>query len=146
MPDSKSWGGGDNLILCPPLSKSWGGYVPQIPPQGTPLEVTFQRKNGKSTIDYCIASPDFIPHIQDFQVDILDENLADKHSPIFLTLKTKLNENPINPNDIPHKTDINYDPLHSKWNEEKMPEFQRNFNQTKINNLLQILDYIEING
>ena len=109
-------------------------------------EVTFQSKNGKSTIDYCITSPDFIPHIQDFQVDILDQNLSDKHSPIFLTLKTKLNENPINPNDIPHKTDINYDPLHSKWNEEKMPEFQTNFNQTKINNLFQILEYIETNG
>ena len=27
-----------------------------------------------------------------------------------------------------------------------MPDFQTNFNQTKINNLLQILEYIEING
>ena len=52
-------------------------------------EVTFQSKNGKSTIDYCIASPDFIPHIQDFQVDILDQNLSDKHSPIFSDLKNK---------------------------------------------------------
>ena len=109
-------------------------------------EVTFQSKNGKSTIDYCITSPDFILHILDFQVDILDQNLSDKHSPIFLTLKTKLNENPINSNDIPHKTDINYDPLHSKWIEEKMPKFQTNFNQTKINNLFQILEYIETNG
>ena len=109
-------------------------------------KVTFQSKNGKSTIDYCITSPDFIRHIQDFQVDILDQNLSDKHSPIILTLKTKLSENPINSNDIPDESDINYDRLHSKWDEEKMPEFQNNFDQTKINNLCQMLEHIEING
>ena len=53
-------------------------------------EVTFQSKNGKSTIDYCITSPDFIRHIQDFQVDILDQNLSDKHSPIIFDLKNKI--------------------------------------------------------
>ena len=109
-------------------------------------EVTFQSKNGKSTIDYCITSPDFIPHIQDFQVDILDQNLSDKHSPIFLTLKGKYNENPTNSNDIPHKSDIKYDRLYSKWDEEKMPEFQANFDQTKIDSLSQMLEYIESNG
>ena len=56
-------------------------------------DLTFNSKKGSSTIDYCVASPDFFPHIQDFHVDILDKNLSDKHSPIILTLETKHMEN-----------------------------------------------------
>ena len=63
-----------------------------------------------------------------------------------MTLKTKLSKNLINSNDIPDESDINYDRLHSKWDEEKMPEFQNNFDQTKIANLCQLLESIEING
>ena len=46
---------------------------------------------GSSTIDYCIASPDLFPHIQDFHVDVPDKSLSDFHSPIILTLKNNAN-------------------------------------------------------
>merc|ERR1711872_195169 len=39
-------------------------------------DVTFQGHNGNSTIDYCITSPDIIPHNHDFQVDLPDKNLS----------------------------------------------------------------------
>ena len=109
-------------------------------------DVTFQGHNGNSTIDYCITSPDMIPHIQDFQVDLLDKNLSDKHSPIILKLKTKQKENPGNQNETSHETDINYEQINSKWSDEKKSEFQSNFDQNKINDLYQTLDNIEINS
>jgi len=84
-------------------------------------DVTYRCHNGNSTIDYCIISPDIIPFIQDFQVDILDKNLSDKHSPIVLTLKTKNYEIPKKENIIYKETDINYEQINSKWNEEKNP-------------------------
>ena len=109
-------------------------------------DVTFKSKKGSSTIDYCITSPDFVPHIQDFQVDIFDPNLSDKHSPIILTLKSKPNQNSSSQDAISHETDISYEHVHSKWNGEKMPEFQANFDQSKINELYQALDTIDLNG
>ena len=71
-------------------------------------DVTFKGHNGNSTIDYCITTPNMIPHIQNFQVDIPDQNLSDKHSPIILTLKTKHSIGPTNQNEISIETDINY--------------------------------------
>ena len=109
-------------------------------------DLTFRSKNGSSTIDYCITSPDFIPHIQNFHVDILDTNLSDKHSPIILTLNTKLNQNNLS-QDVPsHETDISYEHIHSKWNAEKLPEFQANFDQNKIIDLSQTLDSINLSN
>ena len=87
-----------------------------------------------------------IPHIQDFQVDLLDKNLSDKHSPIILKLKTKQKENPGNQNETSHETDINYEQINSKWSDEKKSEFQSNFDQNKINDLYQILDNIDANS
>ena len=84
-------------------------------------DVTFNCRNGSSTIDYCITSPGFIPHIQDFQVDIFDPNLSDKHSPIILTLNTKLKQNAISQETISNETDITYEQIHSKWNGENCP-------------------------
>ena len=108
-------------------------------------DITFKGHNGSSTIDYCIISPDIIPHIQDFQVDILDKNLSDKHSPIILTLKTKNNENHTTQNEIAQETDIDYEQINSLWSDEKKLEFQTNFDQNKINNLFQTLASIETN-
>merc|ERR1712243_452629 len=110
------------------------------------MGITFKSKNGSSTIDYCITSPDLIPHIQDFQVDILDQNLSDKHYPIILTLKTKPDDNPLNQDITSPVSDINYEKICSKWEEEKLPEFQLNFDQNKIDRLYQILDDIKTEG
>merc|ERR1711954_302258 len=109
-------------------------------------DVTFNCRNGSSTIDYCITSPGFIPHIQDFQVDIFDPNLSDKHSPIILTLNTKPKQNAIRQETISNETDITYEQIHSKWSGEKLPEFHVNFDQNKINDLCQASDTINLNG
>ena len=109
-------------------------------------DLTFKSKKGSSTIDYCIASPDFFPHIQDFQVDILDKNLSDKHSPIILTLKNKHTDNFTNQSESPQETDIEYERISSKWNDTKMKEFQQSFDQNKINDYFQILESIEKNN
>ena len=79
------------------------------------------------------------------QVDIFDPNLSDKHSPIILTLKSKPNQNSSSQDAISHETDISYEHIHSKGNEDKMTEFQSNFDQNKINDLWQLLDNIEGN-
>ena len=109
-------------------------------------EVTFKGHNGDSTIDYCIITPNIIPHIQDFQVDVLDQNLSDKHSPIVFTLKTKHSTGPINQNEITIETDIEYEQISTKWSDDKKSEFQSNFDQNKIQSLLQTLEDIETNG
>ena len=109
-------------------------------------DVTFKGHNGSSTIDYCVTTPNIIPHIQDFKVDILDQNLSDKHSPIILTLKTKHSTGPINQNEITVETDIEYEQINSNWNDDKKGEFQSNFDQNKIQNLIQTLEAIDTNG
>ena len=110
-------------------------------------DMTFKSHNGSSSIDYCIISPDIIPHIQDFQVDMLDQNLSDKHSPIILTLKTRNSEIPkIQNMASEEKTDLDYEQINSKWSEGKKIEFQSYFDQNKINELSQILDTIERNS
>ena len=55
-------------------------------------DFTFNSQNGSSTIDYCIVSPNFCPHISNFEVDILDKGLSDFHSPIILILKLTMIE------------------------------------------------------
>ena len=106
-------------------------------------DLTFNSKKGSSTIDYCVASPDFFPHIQDFHVDILDKNLSDKHSPIILTLETKHIENLESQSDSTQESDIEYERISSKWDNNKKQEFQSNFDQNKISDFLQILETID---
>ena len=106
-------------------------------------ELTFNSKKGSSTIDYCVASPDFFPHIQDFHVDILDKNLSDKHSPIILTLETKHMENLKAQSESTQESDIEYERISSKWDDNKKQEFQSNFDQNKIYDFFQILETID---
>ena len=47
---------------------------------------------GVGLIDYCVASDDLVPLIDDFFVDIFDPLLSDRHSPIALTLITPVSQ------------------------------------------------------
>ena len=47
---------------------------------------TCYKPNGKSTVDYAIASPCLFPKIIDFTVDMFDPCLSDVHCPICLAL------------------------------------------------------------
>ena len=108
-------------------------------------DYTFNSPSGKSTIDYCIASHNFLSHILNFEIDIIDKTLSDFHSPIILTLKTNhniTNENELETDSSP-ECDIVYEHIYSKWNNEKKNDFQSNFNLIQIENASQILNTLE---
>ena len=108
-------------------------------------DFTYNSTIGSSTIDYCITSHNFLPHILDFEVDILDKTLSDAHSPIILTLKINLNntnENEVETNPS-LECGIEYEQIYSKWNNDKKSEFQAKFNLSQIDHINQILDTFE---
>lgn len=41
--------------------------------------------NETSTIDYAVVSPELFPKVNNFEVDVVDKFLSDKHSPICIT-------------------------------------------------------------
>ena len=102
-------------------------------------EFTFKSPNGNSTIDYCIATQNSLPHIEDFEVDTLDQNLSDFHSPVILTLKTNHTVNINNNVNDTISSDIDYQPIHTKWCNEKKEEFQMNFNLIEMEEVSQLL-------
>ena len=104
-------------------------------------DYTYNSPTGKSSIDYCIASHNFLSHILNFEVDILDKTLSDFHSPIILTIKTNHNitNNNESETDPSPECDIEYEHIHSKWNNEKKNDFQTKFNLTQIESASQIL-------
>ena len=110
------------------------------------MEFTFNSSGGSSTIDYCVVSPNLIPHIQDFEVDILDRNLSDSHSPIILTLKTNHIIADQNENEITPESDIDYVPMSTKWCTEKKLDFQSKFDVSKIEEVNQLLDALDTNS
>ena len=89
----------------------------RIGSDGNKGDLTFNGPTGSSTIDYCIASSDLFPHIQDFQVDIPDRSLSDFHSPIILTLKNKSRNKQEEENTI--ESDIKYEKNNCKWCDNK---------------------------
>ena len=109
-------------------------------------DFTFNSPNGSSTIDYCIISPNFFSHILDFEVDVLDQNLSDFHSPIILTLKTDYENTQTNNTDQTIESDINYEPINSKWCSDKKLEFQSKFDLNKIEEANLLLDTFESEG
>ena len=111
-------------------------------------DYTFNSPTGKSSIDYCITSHNFLSHILNFEVDILDKTLSDFHSPIILTVKT--NHNTTNDNefetDPSPECDIEYEHIYSKWNNEKKNDFQTKFNLTQIESISQTLNSFEFDN
>ena len=61
--------------------------------------------DNKSTIDYVICSPDLFLNIDEFSVDLYDNLMSDKHSPICVKLLNRLPQ--VRHNDIigSHKID-----------------------------------------
>ena len=116
----------------------------RIGSDGDKGDLTFDGPTGKSTIDYCIASHDLFPYIQDFSVDIPDQSLSDAHSPIILTLRS--NPNNEYTNEITLESDINYEKINSTWCDNKKRDFQSNFDQDKIYELCQFLTSLETIG
>ena len=108
-------------------------------------ELTFNGPTGNSTIDYCITSTNFVPLIQDFKVDILDQLLSDFHSPISLTLKTNYDTSKELEAGLTQESDIDYEPIYSKWDDNKLKDFNSKFNTTQMEEANQMLNML-ING
>ena len=108
-------------------------------------EFTFNgSSNRNSTIDYCVVTPDLGAHITNFEVLPFDIDLSDYHSPIVLTLHAN---HPIpNETDTNLESDVDYNPVSTKWCDDKKAEFQSKFDFSKINEANQLLDTLEPNN
>merc|ERR1712215_566123 len=97
-----------------------------------------------STIDYCVVTPDLGAHITNFEVLPFDIDLSDYHSPVVLTLHAN---HPIpNESDTNLESDVDYNPVSTKWCDDKKAEFQSKFYFSKINEANQLLDTLEPNN
>merc|ERR1711874_757439 len=104
-------------------------------------ELTLKKPHGKSTIDYCIVSPDLAPSMQNFEVYLYNPGLSDFHSPIILTLNA--NHNVPKEKELTPESDINYDPVSTRWCNEKKSVFQSKYDLSKIEEASQLLDTYE---
>ena len=101
-------------------------------------------KDRNSTIDYCIASPDLGYHIKNFEIHPFDKDYSDYHSPIILTLNARHTTSA--EAEIVSESDVEYNPVSTKWCDEKKAEFQSKFDQSKIEEANQLLDMLEPNN
>ena len=106
-------------------------------------DFTFIKNENRSTIDYCIASPDLFSHILNFEIDLPDSNLSDFHSAISLTVKANYCRSFKNNTRLNAESDIKYEPIYSKWCNEKKLDFQAKFNSNKIEELNQHIDSLD---
>ncbi len=98
----------------------------------------------KSTLDYALATHTLFQNIVDFNVDILDTTLSDKHCPISLTLSKQSTENasaqPSASPALPSKPDeitgnIKKD-FKAKWDSDKQSQFKESFHIEQIRVIL----------
>ena len=100
---------------------------------------TFESTLGSSTIDYAIISSNLFPYISNFKVDILDQNLSDFHCPIILTINNLPIESKHVVDEESHVSDIIYKPINSKWDMNRINEYQLNLDSDKFRNYVDML-------
>ena len=102
-------------------------------------EFTFESTLGSSTIDYAIISSNLFPYISNFKVDILDQSLSDFHCPIILTINNLPIESKHAVDEESHVSDIIYKPINSKWDMNRINEYQLNLDSDKFRNYVDML-------
>ena len=100
---------------------------------------TCHSANGKSLIDYAIASPSLFPLIENFYVDDFDKTMSDVHSPICLSLSNLPKKNESVKLDQPKETvesvsEHNFEIISTKWNNELTNEYKNAFIYEDIQN------------
>ena len=99
---------------------------------------------GRSTIDYCLISPDLIKHIANFEINDFERALSDSHcgmnvgiyiSPDKALSTAKQKE--------PSFKNSNVISFSLKWDAEKQEMYKANFDLPKINELIDTIDNLD---
>ena len=106
---------------------------------------TCHTPRGESLVDYVLVSDCLVPHVSDFNVDFLDTTLSDVHSAIHVSLsscsvapqQSNQNEDINIENTIPTEQRPSY---REKWKPDIEDTFLQNFNEDKIDHLLETLN------
>jgi len=96
---------------------------------------TCHTANGKSVIDYAIASMQLFPYLSDFYVDVLDRSISDVHCAISLYICKSINEQQ-SVMSIPEN--IAYNKTSStvcKWKNELSTQYTQAFSHENVNDL-----------
>ena len=95
---------------------------------------------GQSCVDYCIASPEFMPYIIDFSIDSFDRCLSDTHCG--LNIEFSINETTTALDLINDDEDESgsYLSFNLKWDETQKNNFISNFDESQIDSLLNLLN------
>ena len=110
-------------------------------------DFTCHRVNGKSTIDYMVASPYFFPLVDRFYVDHMDKSLSDVHCPVCISLRSGRAEcsDTINQSSLPDV--ISSNPLRvirTKWKNETAVDYKNSFCDEAIEALYRTINNITI--
>ena len=92
--------------------------------------------DGTSLIDYVICTPDLLANITNFTVDDFDPLCSDKHSPIHLNVDLAKPSHHTNNNNTNKNETNNTHYITCKWDSSKKDEFQKNFDMSKIQNMV----------
>ena len=95
-------------------------------------DFTCHRVNGRSVIDYAIASAALFPYIAEFYIDTFDKSLSDVHSPICLTLTGRKAPLPVPTSNVPNVRNqaspvIKRKMYCTKWNLGRRAEYEDSF-------------------
>ena len=107
-------------------------------------DYTCHKYNGKSVIDYAVASRSLFPLIAEFYVDLYDKCLSDSHSPICITIRIKdqfkLSSPETKDNTIKGKSsNINTIKYKCKWEKECESDYVNAFDYDRVNSINEIL-------
>ena len=104
-----------------------------------------------STVDYVIVSPELFYQIDDFNVDVFDSFMSDKHKPIWVKFafsnvsgnSKKISSYKLSDNDAINKTE-KLELRKVTWQNEKRFDFIDSFNEDIMYDLLKVLDGIDV--
>ena len=103
--------------------------------------------DNSSVIDYAIASPEFLPKVSNFHVDIFDKLLSDKHNPICLSLKFKdlVKSRPTAVPESDRPIPLNARTvIKNNWDRSTKSEYKEAYNESEVDNLASMLNDAEV--
>ena len=103
----------------------------------------------KSTIDYVLASPSILPLVTDFEVDLFDILLSDKHNPIIISLSVAATNDQATSSSVKddYSQNENMKQNHAticktKWFCDRQQQYFDAFKSNEIQDMISVLDDI----